>query len=290
MFKISEFSRLTQVTAKALRHYDHLGLLRPEYTDPASGYRYYTGDQVARLDRILALKDLGFSLEQIGQLLDADLSPAQLRAMLLQKGGEVRGAIAAEQARLARIEDRLRQLAEGSPGIGYDIALRPAAARRVASLRDVLPGHRAIGALFGELRAYARDHGLRATDWTAVWHDAEFREADVTAEVTFATIDPLPPHPRIGPAELPAVATLACARHHGPVGAIGPAYRALLGWIAGHGYRLAGPTRTLPLHFAGPDSPDSLIEIQYPVARDDEDGAQPARTPTRAPAERSLLP
>ena len=79
MFKIGDFSRLTQVTVKALRHYDRLGLLAPEAIDPETGYRYYSGAQVPRLSRILALKDLGFSLEQVGTLLDADLSPAQLR-------------------------------------------------------------------------------------------------------------------------------------------------------------------------------------------------------------------
>src|SRR5436309_15386266 len=99
MFKIGDFSRLTQVTVKALRHYDRLGLLAPEAIDPETGYRYYSGAQVPRLSRILALKDLGFSLEQVGTLLDADLSPAQLRGMLLAKRAEVLGAIAAEGER-----------------------------------------------------------------------------------------------------------------------------------------------------------------------------------------------
>ena len=63
MLKIGDFSKLSYVSAKALRHYDDLGLLQPAHIDPATGYRYYTVDQLPRLHRILALKDLGLALE-----------------------------------------------------------------------------------------------------------------------------------------------------------------------------------------------------------------------------------
>jgi len=272
VFKIGDFSRLTQVTVKALRHYDRLGLLRPDHVDPSSGYRHYTAAQVPRLNRILALKDLGFSLEQVARLLDAELSPAQVRGMLLAKRQEVRRLVAAEQARLARIEARLEELAREAPGARYDVALQPVAARRVASIRAVLPRYPAVGALFRELRAYQQRHGLQAGGWMAIWHDGEYRESDIHAEAAFSTADPLPPHARIRPRALPAVETMACVRHHGPLTAIGAAHVALLGWIEAHDYRLAGPIRTLPLHFAGLDGADGVTEIQYPVARNGGEG------------------
>ena len=100
MLRIGDFSRLTQVTVKALRHYDSLGLLRPAHIDPDSGYRYYTSSQLPRLNRILAMKEMGFSLEQIGQLLDADLSAEQMRSMLLGKQDEVRDQIDGRAATL----------------------------------------------------------------------------------------------------------------------------------------------------------------------------------------------
>jgi DNA-binding transcriptional MerR regulator len=74
MFKIGDFSRFSRVTVKMLRHYDEIGLLKPARVDPFTGYRYYTADQLPRLNRIIALKDLGFTLEQIGSLLD-DIFP-----------------------------------------------------------------------------------------------------------------------------------------------------------------------------------------------------------------------
>ena len=63
--KIGEFARVGQVTIATLRHYDQCSLLKPNTLDPETGYRYYTLDQLARLNRILALKELGFPLEQI---------------------------------------------------------------------------------------------------------------------------------------------------------------------------------------------------------------------------------
>lgn len=268
MFKIGDFSRLTQVTVKALRHYDRLGLLKPEQIDRTSGYRYYTAAQVPRLHRILALKDLGFSLEQVGQLLDAELSPGQMRGMLLQKGEEVRELIVSEQLRLERIEERLRQVEQGVRMNGYEVQLKSIPAQRVASISAVLHDHRAIGALYGELRAYQQRHGLHATAWTSLWYDGEYRETAIQAEATFNTVEPLPPHARIRVSELPAVATMACTQHQGQISGVSAAHEALLGWLAESGYHLVGPNRVLALHVTGPEAPDSLIELQYPVARD----------------------
>jgi DNA-binding transcriptional MerR regulator len=265
VFKIGDFSRLTQVTVKALRHYDRLGLLTPDHIDPASGYRYYTGAQIPRLNRILVLKDLGFSLEQIGHLLDADLSPAQLRGMLLLKQQEVHDQIGAEQMRLQRIAAHLRLIEREPSEARYDVTLKRVTAQRVASLRAVLPAYPAVGALFGELRAYQQRHGLQATAWTARWLDSGYCESDIHAEATFTTADPLPPHARIEGRTLPAVEAMASVRHHGPMATVGAAHLALLGWIEANGYRLAGPTRTLALHFAGLESADGITEIQYPV-------------------------
>jgi DNA-binding transcriptional MerR regulator len=110
MFKIGEFSRFSQVTVKTLRHYDKIGLLKPAEVDRFTGYRYYSASQLPRLNRILALKDLGLSLDQIAQLLEGDLSPDQIRGMLRLKQVEIQQQMQEEQVRLARVEWRLKQI------------------------------------------------------------------------------------------------------------------------------------------------------------------------------------
>ncbi len=110
MLKIGEFAKEVQVTVKTLRHYAKLGLLKPAWRDRFTGYRYYTREQIPRLNRIMALKDLGFSLEQIGQVLQNELALDELRGMLRLKHAELEQHIQEEQARLTRIEARLSQI------------------------------------------------------------------------------------------------------------------------------------------------------------------------------------
>jgi DNA-binding transcriptional MerR regulator len=106
MLRIGEFSRIGQVSVKTLRYYDTVGLLKPIVVDPATGYRYYAFEMLPKLNRILALKELGLSLEQIKQLLNDGLSAEQLRGMLKLKQVEIQQQMADEQEKLARVEAR----------------------------------------------------------------------------------------------------------------------------------------------------------------------------------------
>ncbi|GAA0489344.1 MerR family transcriptional regulator [Microbacterium aurantiacum] len=76
MLSIGEFARLAGVSVRMLRHYDRLGLLRPERVDLHSGYRRYAAAQLERANQLVALKDLGFTLEQVGVLLDDGVDAA----------------------------------------------------------------------------------------------------------------------------------------------------------------------------------------------------------------------
>src|SRR5262245_143538 len=89
MFRIGEFAQIGQVSSRQLRFYDHLGLLQPAHIDGDTGYRYYSIQQLPRLNRILALKELGFALEQIRPLLDDQIADPELRGMLHMKRAEV---------------------------------------------------------------------------------------------------------------------------------------------------------------------------------------------------------
>lgn len=117
MLKIGEFAKEAQVTVKTLRHYAKLGLLKPIWTDRFTGYRYYSREQLSRLDRVMVLKDLGFSLEQIGQVLQEELTLDELRGMLRLKHAELAQHIREEQARLTRIEERMHRLEEANDAL-----------------------------------------------------------------------------------------------------------------------------------------------------------------------------
>ena len=117
MLKIGAFAKEAQVTVKTLRHYAKLGLLKPIWTDRFTGYRYYSREQLSRLNRIVALKDLGFTLEQISQVLQQELTLDELRGMLRLKHAELAQHICEEQARLTRIEDRLNRIEQADDAL-----------------------------------------------------------------------------------------------------------------------------------------------------------------------------
>jgi DNA-binding transcriptional MerR regulator len=139
MLKIGDLYKLSQVSVKTLRYYDEVGLLKPSQVDRFTGYRYYSIDQIPRLNRILAFKDLGLSLEQIGRLLDEDLPPSQIRGMLRMKQAEIQDQLLDEQARLRLIEARLRQIELEDSMPTYDIVLKKVDPQKVISIRDTLP-------------------------------------------------------------------------------------------------------------------------------------------------------
>jgi effector-binding domain-containing protein len=269
MLKIGDFSRLSQVSVKTLRYYDEIGLLRPGQIDRFTGYRYYSADQLARLNRILALKDLGLSLEQIGQLLRGDLPPEQIRGMLKLRQAEIQQNLEEAQAQLARVEARLRQIEQENTMPHYDIALKHVESQLVASVRDVVPTYPDTGRLYGEIFGHLGRTGAGDLICAAVWHDEGVKERDVDAEAIVFLKSPVPDSERVKVYELPA-ATMASVIHKGAYNAFNQAYEAVLKWIDANGYKIVGPPREIYLYCSDPvrqDDESYVTEIQFPVEK-----------------------
>ncbi|MFI7090827.1 MerR family transcriptional regulator [Streptomyces lydicus] len=137
MFTIGDFAQYGRVSARMLRHYDAIGLLRPARTDPVSGYRFYEAAQLARLNRIIALKDLGFSLQQVAAILAEELSAEELRGMLRLRQAELEAALAAAGARLAQVEARLRTIESEGRMSADDVVVKRTGTVLLAELRGV---------------------------------------------------------------------------------------------------------------------------------------------------------
>jgi DNA-binding transcriptional MerR regulator len=135
MFRIGEFAQIAQVSGRQLRFYDQLGLLQPAHTDPQTGYRYYSIRQLPRLNSILALKELGLSLEQIGPLLKNEISPTELRGMLTMKRTQVEQSLRDEEIRLRHIESRIAQIDRQGGLRDYDVVMKSIAATPFLSLQ-----------------------------------------------------------------------------------------------------------------------------------------------------------
>ncbi len=282
MFKISEFSRLSRVSIRMLRYYDQLGMLKPSQTDRLTGYRYYTAEQVARLNRILALQDLGFSLEQISGLLNENIPPEELRGMLKLKRAEIAQGIQAEQARLARIEARIRQLDTREPRATYDVIVRSVGPQLAATQREIAPDDERIQYMFHEVEAHVTEHAGARADRPpfTIYHDPEYREHDIDAEVAVPLRFAIPGSEAVGVREMPGLERAACVVHTGSYGTLYQAYNALLSWIEASGYHMQGPIREvylrygadglgfdLPPTYVAESSDEYVTELQLPIEK-----------------------
>jgi DNA-binding transcriptional MerR regulator len=136
MLKIGEFSRLSQVTIKTLHHYDELGLIKPAHIDPVTNYRFYTVEQLPRIHRIMALKEMGLSLEQIGIMLEKELSTEEMRGMLRFKQSEIQQEMREAQRQLSMVEFRLRMIEAEINFPELDVVMKRLEPLRVLSFFD----------------------------------------------------------------------------------------------------------------------------------------------------------
>ena len=135
MFKIGEFSKIAQVSARMLRHYDDIGLFKPEHTDATTGYRFYSAQQLPQLNRIVALRMLDFSLDEIRRLLHDDLSAEDIRALYKANKAKLESQIERERQRLRLLEARIDQIGAGLA----DAVLKQIPPQRLLSIREVAP-------------------------------------------------------------------------------------------------------------------------------------------------------
>ncbi len=279
MFKIGEFSKLGQVSTRMLRHYDKLGLLVPNHVDSWTGYRYYTVEQVARLHRIIALKELGLSLRQISELLqDNTLSTERLRGMLTLKKSEIEQKIEADRTRLAHVETRLQQIEQQGQPLPYEVVVKSASAQTIASIRQVV-GH--ISEMEFHCRALSQQlyQGLERHKIEplppdiALYHEDEYVEIDLNVEMAVPVDQKYLHHAvldeKISFRELPAQEMMAALIYEGNVDGIGTAVLVLLTWVGTHQYTPSPPLREIRLsgstHICDEESQEVVVELQIPV-------------------------
>jgi DNA-binding transcriptional MerR regulator len=270
MLSIGEFARLGQVSPRMLRHYDQLGLLVPARVDEESGYRYYSAHQLGSLHRLLALRDLGFPLEQIRGLLEDDLPPEELHGMLRLRMAELEQSVAEEQNRLRRVEARLRAIEGSSEVKTQDVVIKETQPLRVVETTKVAgaldPEH--IGPVFMELapRLISHMEGAGATPGMLVgYYDDPAEDGSVGVHVAYEIGDQaVPAGDGIDVVDLPVV-EVASVVHRGDISRVTPVYEALVRWIEDSGFRLAAHSREL-YHEVTIEGP-SVTELQVPIAR-----------------------
>jgi DNA-binding transcriptional MerR regulator len=270
MIKIGDFSRLSQVPISTLRYYDEVGLLRPAAVDETSGYRFYTLEQLPLLNRILALKWLGLSLDQIAQLLAKEVPTPHIRGMLLMKRLELQQEVREVEERLSRVETRLKML-EQEKDMPYDVVLKSIPAVMIASRRCLAAYFNDWLRFKAETQVIIRQSGLKETGlWMTLYHHQGYREQDLYVEVAVPIDAALgrklqqSESPDFTVYQLPAE-TVASVVYPYSKEAMPAVYEAIGLWVYSHGYRYVGSCREVYLHDNEPLQGQE--EIQFPVEK-----------------------
>lgn len=282
MLKIGEFSQLSQVTIKTLHHYDELGLLKPAYIDPSSGYRFYNLEQLPRIHSIMALKELDLSLEQIGLILVEDLSVDQIRAMFRLKEAQLKQNIDEQHRRMAMVKNRLLMLESEGNLPQLDVVIKKLEAMRVLSMR-ISPKHEMakvveeVQCLISTKAIHYAGKNLDVLYGGEINLEAPFDPINFHHEILLAVEDTqsgdveLDTQGKLLLRDMPAIDTAATLIFHG----IERKERLILimhlqRWAVTHGFRLQGLMRLL--NHRGPldtlDRKEWVSEIQLAVAEE----------------------
>lgn len=272
MLRIGDFSKICQVSVKALRHWDSVGLLKPALIDPQTGYRYYSIEQVRAVNRVLAFRAMGLGLPQITQLLNDNPSTADMRTMLRLKQAELQQQIEEAHTMLEVVESRLMQIDHEGALPGYEVAVKTAEPQRILSIRETVPSMAALVDLLQETHPYARQK--ENTNLLAVFHDEGYEREQVDVEVGFPIDEgssqpiPLADGRHMQPTTLSGTELLAYTVHKGEWLTLSNGYVHLGRWIEGSGYAIVGPGREIFHHIDWENQQKNTItELQFPVAK-----------------------
>jgi DNA-binding transcriptional MerR regulator len=275
LLKIGEFSRLSQVTVKTLHHYDDIGLLKPSQIDRFTSYRYYTLDQLPRIHNIMALKELGLSLEEITHLLKEDLPPDQIRGMYRLKLAEAQQRVREEQARMAQIEFRLRQIELEGILQTLDIVIKRIEPFFALTMRrtDLTREIRLVVGKTIEREDKAGNIQWNGASPMEILYEDEFHGDYSEAEFIVPVDASHTPTVSLGEVgtltlrEIPAIESAATFMHEGDYDTLPEKYLSLQRWAVENGYKLSGVWRFVyhrgPLHHVDPS--EYLTELQHPL-------------------------
>lgn len=260
MLSIGAFARIGQVTHRMLRHWDLAGLLVPAFVDPATGYRSYDPEQLDRLHRIVALRQLGFGIDEIGQILVDGIDEAALATMLRERREQVEHERRVAVERLADVERRLHLIEREQTMSTMEIVEKSIPATRLTAHHGTTTEMGSMADLVGGLFDAARADVERVGGSLAV-AIAQYEPGDEGMQVTAGYESSTGEH------ELPAVDTAMCTVHLGPVSSIQSTWQQLHTAIVERGFEPSGPARESYVRAESDDQADWVTELQQPVRR-----------------------
>jgi len=271
MFTVGEFSKLAQVSKRLLRYYDEIGLLTPIHTDPLTGYRYYNAEQMVQLNRIIVLKELGLSLDQVWRVLQSNISTDELQGMLLLKKVEIEQRLQEEGRRIRSIESRLQAIRNTETQCSLNVVVKQVRAQFALSVRTQVGSFEEGLSIFKQIRTSLPQTSAYGLCFT-ICRGGSFSACDMELELgrmieaKIHDLVPLGNGLQLAVRELPAVPVMATCVIVGALESIHIGYTGIGVWAEAHDYHLAGRPREVTLQVPqNADGSDLVTEIQFPV-------------------------
>ncbi len=266
MLKIGEFSKLSRVSIRMLRHYDDIGLLKPAAIDEFTGYRYYREDQLFVMARITTLKDMGFALADIVRILEIYDDKEKLDTFLLARQKEL-ADLSRETEYKMMLLDTARKRLRKEQSMSFNVTVKTIPERYVASVHMMIPHYEDEGMAWGML-GECKEPLVPAEPCLAAaeFLDKEYKEENVEVIVWMTVKGTYQDTEHVKFKTLPPVKVASCIIK-GSYSQMGDATATVVSWIGANGYHVCGPMFNIyhvgPVQSQNPD--DFVTEVCFPV-------------------------
>ena len=266
MLKIGEFSKLSRVSIRMLRHYDDIGLLKPAEIDEVTGYRYYNEEQLFTIGRITSLKDMGFALADIIKILDCYDDKEKMDAFLSERQKELSKLSKETEYKLMLLETARKRLRK-EQNMSFDVTVKTISERYAATVQMVVPHYEDEGMLWNTMMGECKnlmpaDPCLAAAEFL----DDEYKEENVEIIAWMTVNGSYTDTEHVKFKTLPAVKVASCIIK-GSYDQMGEAYATVVAWIKANGYKMNGHIFNIyhvsPAQTQNPD--EYVTEVCFPV-------------------------
>lgn len=276
MFQIGEFSKVARVSTRLLRYYDEIGLFSPGHIDDLTGYRFYSANQLPDLNRILALKELGLSLDQIKRFVFDNINTDEIRGMLLMKKSDMEQSLIEDINRLKTVESRLHQIETQGEFEQLDIVIKSIPDTNVLTLREICQDMNVTIELFRQIfqTLPARVNENKLGHFIAISHTDGFADTDIDLELGVTLKGKVEQEIELPGGEimaariLPGYDSMATLVFQGAPKERHLGYGGLGTWAEANEYDIVGNEREIILEFPPPGREhEAVTEIQLPVRK-----------------------
>ena len=266
MLKIGEFSKLSRVSIRMLRHYDDIGLLKPAEIDDFTGYRYYREEQLFVIGRITSLKDMGFALADIIKILDSYDDKEKMDAFLSERQKELSKLSKETEYKLMLLETARKRLRK-EQNMSFDVTVKTIPERYAATVQMVVPHYEDEGMLWNTMMSECKD--LVPADpclAAAEFLDPEYKEENVEIIAWMTVSGSYNDTEHVKFKTLPEVKVASCIIK-GSYDQLVEAYATVASWIKANGYKMNGPMFNIyhvsPAQTQNPD--EYVTEACFPI-------------------------